>query len=300
MVSILNQAYDVGYKVLTFGNDNNVDSNIHPITGSNYIASNNSNVGKYYNLVKSSQNDTPYSSVEHIMQAYDGQAESDVSRDCITSWPSDTQPIAMDSTNLSAALVTESINNNHGKWINCNLVSPHGQFTNRILDELMWGTDAARQNYSQSVDVTQNGTYTIAAEDFSGNIATKSITINNIRKASVTVSDQKETEYINPLMNNPVIAKIPVSTNSNTNYSLIARAASDFVGKKYTIPVSSIFLQVEGSNTKISLSKVDTVLVDNVPKGIGNYVIDVIVDDKWQYKPDSYSVPVIITVKQKY
>lgn len=291
--SILNQAYDEGYKVLTFGNDNNVGCHLHPITKSNGVANG------YYNLVKSSQNDTPYSSVEHIMESYDGQAESDSSRCSITAWPSDTKPIAMDSTNPSAALVTESINNNQGKWINCNLVSPHGLFTNRILDELMWGTDATRQNYSQSVDVTQNGVYTVTAEDFSGNVTTKSVVVSNIRETSMNVLEPQK-GHINPLMNNPIIVKIPVTVNSNTNYSLLAKAASDFVGKKYTIPVSSVFLQIEGSTTKIPLSQTDTVLEDNLSQGTKNYVIDVIVDDKWQYKPDSYSVPVMITAKQKY
>ena len=75
------------------------------------------------------------------------------------------------------------------KWIHfqaANLPTSSGALF-RAMDEIMHGTMKTRQNYNKSFEISENGTYVIESEDFSGNITSKSITVSNIDKNAPTI-----------------------------------------------------------------------------------------------------------------
>lgn len=172
--NLLNTAYSQGYKVLTLGND--TGPSIHPITSS-------AGRSGTYALTQYLNNGTMGSlqgASDHLMGSYDGSAETD-STSLITGWASDTRPIAMDTAYPNSPDVLYSVNSNGGKWIHFELSGTHGM-TDAAINELMSGTMATRQSYSQNFTVSQNGTYTITATDLFGNFITKTITASNIDK----------------------------------------------------------------------------------------------------------------------
>lgn len=185
---ILNEAYNKGYRILTFGNDTNEEANIHPVISAYHMANTNhhliqymnqgGNVGELYNRGDS----------DNLMKYYDGKTEEDNSMNLVSSYPSDTRPIAMNSLDPTSPSILYSVNNNGGKWLHFQIYDNNGYVTNRAIDELMLGTMAKRMSYTEDFTVTENGVYTIETEDFFGNITTKQINVTNIDTTIPTIT----------------------------------------------------------------------------------------------------------------
>lgn len=57
----------------------------------------------------------------------------------------------------------------------------------RAIDEIMAGTMKTRQSYSKSYEISENGTYGVEIEDFSGNKTKQTINVTNIDKTPPTM-----------------------------------------------------------------------------------------------------------------
>ena len=172
--SLLNQAYAAGYRIFSTGNDT-ASGAIHPVTTSS-AGSGSFTLTQYANTDHVELGD-----YDNIMKYYDGAMEADGGQLQVTAYPSDTRVLATNTLYGTASLLY-SVNNNGGKWIHLQGFGPHGTMSRRILDELMLGTKATRQTYTEALTVASNGTYTVTAEDFFGNKTNQTITVSNIDK----------------------------------------------------------------------------------------------------------------------
>jgi hypothetical protein len=172
--SLLNQAFAAGYRIYSTGNDT-ASGAIHPVTTSS-AGSGSFTLTQYANTSHVESGD-----YDNIMKYYDGATETDGGQLKVTAYPSDTRVLATNTLYGTASLLY-SVNNNGGKWIHLQGFGPHGTMSRRILDELMLGTKATRQTYTEALTVASNGTYTVMAEDFFGNQTSQTITVSNIDK----------------------------------------------------------------------------------------------------------------------
>ena len=172
--SLLNQAFAAGYRIYSTGNDT-ASGAIHPVTTSS-AGSGSFTLTQYANTDHVELGD-----YDNIMKYYDGAMETDGGQLQVTAYPSDTRVLATNTLYGTASLLY-SVNNNGGKWIHLQGFGPHGTMSRRILDELMLGTQATRQTYTEALTVASNGTYTVTAEDFFGNQTNQTITVSNIDK----------------------------------------------------------------------------------------------------------------------
>ena len=185
---ILNQAFEDGVSIITNFNDDyeniSIGNGNTTITGGTYTFSNYSNNNSNYMHYLNGR-------LNRFAYLMDGKSESDGAGYRKIYAGNDAFIISTvthnDGTQTPGVLMETHSSGN--KWIHfqaANLPTSSGALF-RAMDEIMHGTMKTRQNYNKSFEISENGTYVIESEDFSGNITSKSITVSNIDKNAPTI-----------------------------------------------------------------------------------------------------------------
>lgn len=178
--NLLNQAYAAGYNILSAGNDTR--NNIKPITTT---VTSSGDYGFVRHISPSSVPDHNLGAPDHLMEYFPNAdiPESDGGYEIISGLAPGARAIArINPTDYDPTLLEMIDSTTGAKWIHYQFFRETPILDRRAADELMWGTTRKRQTYSETFNVTSNGTYTVTAEDQSGNITTKTITVDNIRR----------------------------------------------------------------------------------------------------------------------
>ena len=187
LADIINQAFEEGVSIITNLNDS--PGKLSIVTGSIAQRSGDYTFRDYSN----NRSDAIYNRGRFNRFAYliNNIAESD-SGYHNTGLGSGTfmisEKVNEDGSDVSVGIAMKT-HSNGNKWIHAQSSDKfHMYALDRAVDEIMSGTMKTRQTYEKSFEVSENGTYEVEVEDFSGNKTKKSITVSNIDKVAPTIS----------------------------------------------------------------------------------------------------------------
>lgn len=206
MLNILNQAFREGVNIFTLGNDSfkgtelTSNDSTSGLGGTySYKKKENSRPEEFYNRGRANR-------FTHLIE---GLSESDSGYHTVS--PSSDAYSLASMTHENGHPETSSVimktHSTYGnKWIHVQsfgAVFEKGMHR-RVIDELMHGFNRTRQNYSENFTVSENGTYKVEVEDFSGNKTIQEITISNIDKTAPTL----DATFNNSITNNSVLIEV--------------------------------------------------------------------------------------------
>ena len=125
--------------------------------------------------------------------------------------------------------------------------------------------------------------------------------LDNLAQINITI-DNNSVKFADLKPGDSQSAQINCTVNSNATYRLKIAPSSDLLkGSKYTADLSHILFKLEGSvDDYRPLTDTVQVLKDNISPGENQkYVIDIKFTDDWSVKPDTYTIPVQITVEKE-
>lgn len=182
--TFLNQAFEEGVSIITNFNDDPfnlaISNSAASVIDGNYTFKNNVVGTGYFN-----------GRLNRFSYIFDGKSEGDSNYYKIGAG-TDTFVISnvthsKDDTTTPAVLMKTHSNGN--KWIHfqSSSLSVRTNAMYRAIDEIMTGTMKTRQTYTSSYEISENGTYGVEVEDFSGNKTKQTVNVTNIDKTPPTM-----------------------------------------------------------------------------------------------------------------
>ena len=182
----LNQAFEEGVSIITNLND---DYENISIGGGSGTAINMAGSYVFKNNVVGEGNFN--GRLNRFAYLMDGQVESDSGYRKIS--PGEDAFVISTATHddgtTTPAILMET-HSNGNKWIHfqaSDKVVVSGTIY-RAIDEIMCGTMKTRQTYNKSYEISENGTYYVEVEDFSGNKTKREVVVSNIDKVAPTMT----------------------------------------------------------------------------------------------------------------